>query len=454
MSNFQVFSFPSSVGYSVFIIGYSFFPYFARLILIYSVKLTLVVLGFAALMALIIAFLIKPFQRRLQELYMAEGKRQGMLVETIHGIKTVKSLALEPAQKRKWNDTAAFAISRYFNVGKISLTAKTFSQLLEKLMVVAIIWIGAMAVFNKEMTVGALIAFQMLSGRVTGPLVRLVSLIHEYQQTALSIKMLGQVMNSPTERQGRGVHQPLRGEVEFEDITFKYLPDSAPAVKDFSLHLSAGMTLGIVGRSGSGKTTLTKLMQGLYQLQEGLIKFDGIDLREIDRAHLRSSIGVVLQENFFFHGTIRDNIALTKKDASMEEIVYVARLAGAEEFIQKLPRGFDSILEENACNLSGGQRQRLAIARALLTNPKILIFDEATSALDPESEELIRKNLKMICRNRTVIIVSHRLSMITGADNIIVLDEGLMVETGTHAALVRKPGIYSDFWRQQMGGGA
>ncbi len=424
---------------------------FIPFLLIYSVKLTLIVLGFAAMMALVIAFLIKPFRKRLQELYLAEGKRQGMLVETIHGINTVKSLALEPAHKRKWNDTAAYAITRYFRVGKISLTAKTFSQLLEKVMVVTIIWVGAMDVFDKEMTVGALIAFQMLSGRVTGPLVKLVSLIHEYQQTALSVKMLGQVMNSPAEKASSGIRQPLRGEISFENITFNYTPEAPPAVKNFSLHVPAGTTLGIVGRSGSGKTTLTKLLQGLYPLQSGIIKFENVDIREIDRAHLRSNIGVVLQDNFFFQGTIRENIALTKKDATMEEIVYAARMSGSDEFIQKLPKSFDSELEENASNLSGGQKQRLAIARALLTNPKIIIFDEATSALDPESEELIRKNLRMICRNRTVIIVSHRLSMITAADNIIVLDNGEMIMSGSHKELVGKPGVYREFWQQQMG---
>ncbi len=426
---------------------------FIPFMLIYSVKLTLIVIGFTLLMAMVVAFLIKPFQRRLEELYLAEGKRQSMLVEAVNGIRTVKSLALEPAQKRKWNDTAAYAITRYFRVGQISLTAKTFSQFLEKIMVVAIIWIGAIAVFDKEMTVGALIAFQMLSGRVSSPLVRLVSLIHEYQQTALSVKMLGNVMNTPSEdRGGGGVRQPLQGGITLDNITFQYLPDSPPALKEVSLDIVPGSTIGIVGRSGSGKTTLTKLLQGLYPLQNGIIKFDGIDLKEIDRAHLRSSIGIVLQENFFFHGSVRENIAMTRKDASMEEVVYAARLAGAEEFIQKLPKGFDSVLEENASNLSGGQRQRLAIARALLNNPRILIFDEATSALDPESEELIRRNLKRICRNRTVIIVSHRLSMITEADNIIVLDNGKLTDSGNHRTLVSRPGIYREFWQQQMGG--
>jgi ATP-binding cassette subfamily B protein len=424
---------------------------FIPFMLIYSVKLTMIVLGFALLMALVIAALIKPFQSRLHELYQAEGKRQGMLVEAIHGIRTVKSLAIEPVQEKSWNDSTAFAITRYFRVGKISLTAKTISQFLEKSMTVAIIWVGALAVFDKEMSVGALIAFQMLSGRVTAPLVRLVSLIHEYQQTALSVRMLGNVMNTPRESAGGGVHNPLRGDISFENITFRYTPDTPEVIKQFELNIPAGVSLGIVGRSGSGKTTLTKLLQGLYPLQNGLIKIDGIDIKEIDKAHLRTSIGVVLQDNYFFHGSVRENICLTKKNASMEEVFYATRLAGADEFIQQLPKGYDSVLEENASNLSGGQKQRLAIARALLTNPPILIFDEATSALDPESESIIQDNLQKICKGRTVIIISHRLSMVHDSDMILVMDKGEKEALAPHAELVRKAGVYREFWLQQMG---
>ncbi len=424
---------------------------FLPVLFFYSGKLTAVVLLFTFLMALVIAALIKPFQRRLEELYQAEGRRQGMLVETIHGARTVKSLAVEPVLQRRWNDTAAYAISRYFRVAKISMTARTLSSWLERLMSVCIIWVGALAVFDGELSVGALIAFNMLAGRVTGPLVHIVGLVHEYQQTALSVRMLGVVMNTPSEQVGGGIRQPLRGEITFENVRFQYLPDAPPAVVDFSYTIHPGSTVGLVGRSGSGKSTITKLMQGMYPLQQGIIKYDGIDLREIDRSHLRSQIGIVLQDSYFFHGTIRENLTITRKDATMEEVIYAARVAGAEEFIQALPRGYDSVLEENASNLSGGQRQRLAIARALLPNPRILIFDEATSALDPESETLIRRNLKQIARNRTVFIISHRLSILCRADDIVVLDKGRMMEHGTHKTLLAQGGIYADFWHQQMG---
>ena len=424
---------------------------FLPFLLFYSVKLTLVVLFFTFLMAMVIAVLIKPFQARLEELYMAEGKRQGMLVETINGIRTVKSLALEPTQQRKWNDTAAFAITRYFRVAKISLTARTISQLLEKFMFIAVIWIGANSVFDGELTVGALIAFQMLSGRVTAPLVRIVGLVHEYQQTALSVRMLGVVMNTPKEQVGGSLQHKLRGELSLENLKFQYTADGPVVINNFNLHIAPGMTVGLVGRSGSGKTTVTKLIQGLYPLQGGIIKFDGIDIREIDSSCLRSNIGVVLQDNYFFHGTIKENLSVTKKDATMEEIIYVARMAGADEFIQRMSKGYESLLEENASNLSGGQRQRLAIARALLPNPRILIFDEATSALDPESETMIRRNLKMIARNRTVFIISHRLSVLCRADNIVVMDKGEIVEQGNHKSLIAANGLYASFWNQQMG---
>jgi ATP-binding cassette subfamily B protein len=423
---------------------------FIPFLLLYSAKLTLVVLGYSALMALVIACLIKPFQRRLNELYQAEGKRQSMLVESIHGIRTVKSLSLEPVEEKYWDDSTAYAIKSYFKVGKISISAKSISQVLEMLMTITVIWLGAHLVFAHEITIGALIAFQMLAGRVTGPLVKLVGLIHEYQQIALSVRMLGVVMNAPAEPTGGGVRNPLRGNITYENVSFQYRPDTPLVIRNFTVEIAQGSTIGIVGRSGSGKTTLTKLIQSLYPVTQGLIRIDGIDIREIDKVHLRSSIGVVLQENYFFSGTVRENISLTKRNASQEEIIYVAKLAGADEFIQKLQRGYDTVLEENASNLSGGQKQRLAIARALLTNPPILIFDEATSALDPESECVIRKNLKAISRGRTVLIVSHRLSIVSHADRILIIDDGELSASGTHRELLAQPGTYREFWKQQM----
>ncbi|MBQ9336418.1 MAG: peptidase domain-containing ABC transporter [Lentisphaeria bacterium] len=423
---------------------------FIPFLLCYSVPLTLIVLAFTLLMALVIASLIKPFQRRLDELYQAEGKRQSMLVESIHGIRTVKSLSLEPVERKAWDNSTAYAIKSYFRVGKISMTAQSISQMLEMMMSICVIWAGAHLYFEHIITIGALIAFQMLANRVTGPLVKMVGLIHEYQQIALSVKMLGVVMNARPEPAGGGVRNPIRGGIEFQHVSFRYRPDLPQTITDFSLEIKPGQTIGLVGRSGSGKTTVTKLLQGLYDVQQGLIKIDGIDIRELDKIHLRRNLGVVLQENYFFSGTIRENIAMPKQNATLEEIIYVAQLAGADEFIQKLPKGYDTVLEENASNLSGGQRQRLAIARALLTNPPILIFDEATSSLDPESEEVIRRNLGAIARGRTVIIVSHRLSIVCHADKIVSIDSGKITAVGSHKELMEQPGIYREFWNQQM----
>ncbi|MDR6754966.1 ATP-binding cassette subfamily B protein [Mycoplana sp. BE70] len=424
---------------------------FVPILLLYSVKLTFVVLGFALLVGLVVMMLVGPFQRRLQALYRVEGERQALLVETVHGMRTVKSLALEPRQRQVWDDRSAETISVRFRVDKISSIAQAITGLLEKLMSVAIIGLGALDVFSGAMTIGALVAFNMLAGRVSGPLVQIVTMVHEYQEVALSVRMLGEIMNQRREQagRGRGIRPEFSGKIEFDRVTFRYVPENAPALDDVSFTVPAGSVFGIVGKSGSGKTTVTRLIQGLYQNQQGLVRIDGYDNREIDLVHLRSSIGVVLQDNFLFRGSVRENIAAAKPDASIEEIVDVARIAGAEEFIERLPRGFETMLEENAANLSGGQKQRLAIARALLTNPKLLILDEATSALDPDSEAIIRENLSKIAKGRTVIIVSHRLSTLVDADAILVVERGKVADIGRHDQLVSRCMTYRHLWSQQ-----
>ncbi|MCO5064177.1 MAG: peptidase domain-containing ABC transporter [Rhizobiaceae bacterium] len=425
---------------------------FIPVLLLYSVKLTMVVLGFTALVGLTVFMLIGPFQRRLQKLYQAEGERQALLVETVHGMRAVKSLALEPRQRRVWDDQSAQSISERYHVEKISALAQSLTGLLEKLMGIAIIVIGALDVFAGAMTVGTLVAFNMLANRVSGPLVQIVTMVHEYQEVSLSVRMLGEVMNQRPERfgMGTGLQPDIRGEIEFDAVSFHYGPDRAPALDDVSFRIEPGMVFGMVGRSGSGKTTITRMIQGLYPVQNGLVKIDGADCREIDLVHLRKSIGVVLQDSFLFKGTVRDNIAIAKPGATLDEIASAARLAGAEEFIERLPRGLETELEENGSNLSGGQKQRLAIARALITDPKLLIFDEATSALDPDSEAIIRQNLRRIAEGRTVIIVSHRLSTLTDADAILVMERGKVSDIGRHDELVSRCMTYRHLWNQQM----
>jgi ATP-binding cassette subfamily B protein len=424
---------------------------FVPVLLLYSVKLTLVVLGFACLVGLIVLVLVSPFRKRLKALYEAEADRQALLVETVHGMQTVKSLALEPRQRRVWDERSAASISLRFRVDKISSAAQSLTGLVEKLMNVAIIALGALDVFNGAMTIGALVAFNMLAGRVSGPLVQIVTMVHEYQEVALSVRMLGEIMNQRPEQFGRGsgLQPALGGRIDFQDVSFRYAPDAPLALDDVSFSIPENSVFGIVGKSGSGKTTVTRLIQGLYPIQKGLLRIDGIDCREIDLTHLRKSIGVVLQDNFLFRGTVRENIAATRPDASVEEIAEAARVAGADEFIERLPRGLETLLEENAANLSGGQRQRLAIARALITNPRILIFDEATSALDPDSEAIIRENLRKIAEGRTVIIVSHRLSTLADADAILVIERGRIADLGRHDQLLSRCMTYRHLWNQQ-----
>lgn len=424
---------------------------FLPVLFFYSVKLALIVLTFTAVIAGVVFSLVPTFRSRLQALYTAEADRQAMLVETIQGMRTVKSLAMEPQRRRDWEDRSAKAVDMHFRVGKISMTAHTAMSFLEKAMLVTVIAVGAHAVFDQTLTVGSLIAFQMISSRVVSPLVQIVSLVHEYQESALSVKMLGEIMNRPAEglRESGGLEPELKGRIEFEGVTFRYAPNLPPAIDKLTFNIPAGKVLGVVGRSGSGKTTLTRLIQGLYPVQEGVIRFDGVDMREIDLAHLRKHIGVVLQDNFLFSGTVRENIAVTQPTASFDAIVEAARFAGADEFIERLPQGYDTLLEENGANLSGGQKQRLAIARALLPKPRILILDEAASALDPESEAIFMNNLSGLAAGRTVIIVSHRLSTLTTADAIMVMHRGVIVDAGRHDELIKRCKIYAHLWQQQ-----
>ena len=424
---------------------------FLPILFAYSVPLALVVLVFALLIGAIIMAMVPTFQHRLNALYAAEGQRQAMLVETVHGMRTVKALAIEPSQRKIWDQRSAESISMHFRVGQLSITGAAITDFLGKLLPVVIIVLGAQMIFDQTMTVGALIAFQMMSGRVVAPLISMVGLVNDYQETALSVRMLGEVMNrAPEGRPGAiGLRPQLVGEISFDEVTFKYPGATAMALNKASFTIHAGTVVGIVGRSGSGKTTLTKLIQGLYPLQGGLVRFDGIDAREIELSHLRRQVGVVLQENFLFRGTVRENLIATKPDASFEEIVEAAQASGADEFIERLPQGYDTLLEENASNLSGGQKQRLSIARSLIAKPRILILDEAASALDPESEAIFMKNLSRIAVGRSVIMISHRLSTLVNANAIMVMQNGQLMDSGTHKELLTRSETYQHLWNQQ-----
>ena len=397
---------------------------FLPLLFTYSVTLALIVLGFTLAIGSVIAVLLPTFRERLDRLNLAEGKRQGLLVETIHGMRTVKALAIEPTQRKNWDQMSAEAINAHFRVSRLAISGNMVTDILGKMMPIVIIFIGAQGVFDQT--------------------------INEYQSTALSIRMLAEIMDRPPEGHSSGGLRPrLQGQITFEDVTFRYPGGSVNALDHTSFTIPAGSVIGIVGRSGSGKTTLTKLIQGLYSIQEGLVRFDGVDAREIDLAHLRRQIGVVLQENFLFRGTIRENLTLTKPDATPEEIVAAAQAAGADEFIERLPRGYDTLLEENGSNLSGGQKQRLSIARSLLAKPNILILDEAASALDPESEAIFIRNLSQIAVGRTVVMISHRVSTLVNANLILVMQQGRLSDAGTHKELLARCETYQQLWNQQ-----
>jgi ATP-binding cassette subfamily B protein len=426
-------------------------PILLFMLLFYSSMLTLVVLGFSAAMACVIAVMLPTFRTHLNHLYQAEGARQAHLIETIHGMRTIKSLCMEKLQHNAWDTKVAAAVKRHTAVGRFGALANVFTGTLDKCMQISILGLGAQSVFDGNMTIGALVAFNMLSSRVSGPLVQMVALINEFQETALSIKMLGTVMDHPLERDPNfsGVRPEITGELEFDNVIFSYPGAATPALDQISFKVEEGQMIGVVGRSGSGKTTVTRLIQGIHVPQSGLMRLNGFDIRQIDLPHLRRSIGVVLQDNFLFRGTIRENIAATKPDASLAEIAEAARLAAADEFIERLPRSYDTVIEEGASNLSGGQRQRIATARALLMKPRLLIFDEATSALDPESEALVQANLSEMARGRTMIIVSHRLSSLVQADAILVLEQGRVMDLAPHSVLVDRCEIYAHLWQQQ-----
>jgi ATP-binding cassette subfamily B protein len=417
----------------------------------YSPKLTVVVIGFSLIIGALLAVAAPYFKRKLKNLYIAEGERQANLVEMITGMRTVKTLAIEPLQIKNWDRLTSQTTLLGFDVGKFSNSIQTFSLFMQKSLILVIPWLGADLVISGAMSVGALVAFNMLANRVTGPLVQLVTIISDAQEIKLSVEMLGNVMNARPERLAsvRGLMPQIRGNISLQNVTFRYPGANTDALINANLKMGVGASLGIVGKSGSGKSTLARIIQGLYIPQVGLVQIDGLDIREIDLPHLRKSIGTVLQENYYFRGTVRENIGLTKPQATFEEIVSASMLAGADEFVKKLPQGYDTMLRENASNLSGGQKQRLAIARALLTRPSIMIMDEATSALDAESEAIIQENLAKISQNRTMIIISHRLSMLSNCAKILVMDEGRFVDLGTHDELMARCLMYRDLWLRQ-----
>ena len=425
---------------------------FIAVLFAYSTTLTLVVL-LSIPCYLIIAVLIRPILRdKINERFNTGAASQQFLVESIFGIQTLKAAAVEPILRSEWEERLAAYVKTSFEAVVLSSVGQNAIQYVSKVTTAAVLFFGAKAVIDNELTVGGLIAFNMIMNQVTAPILRLSQLWQDFQQVQISVQRLGDILNSAPESQRLASVNlpPAQGEVSIKGMSFRYRPDQANVLSDIDLVIPAGQVIGIVGPSGSGKSTLTKLIQRLYRPERGQILIDGIDIGQVDTAWLRRQIGVVLQENTLFNRTIHDNIALANPGMQRAHVISAARLAGADEFISKLPLGYDTPIEERGANLSGGQRQRIAIARALATQPRILILDEATSALDYESERIIQSNMRQIGQGRTVIIIAHRLAAVRRCDRIIAIENGKIVEEGTHRELVSRPdSVYGKLWRIQ-----
>jgi subfamily B ATP-binding cassette protein HlyB/CyaB len=419
---------------------------------LYSTTLTLIVL-ISIPCYILIAALIRPALRtRINERFNRSALSQQFLVESVVGVQTLKAAAVEPMLKNQWEEKLASYVKTSFNAVMLATLGQNAIQYVSKATTALVLYFGALAVIDGELSVGALIAFNMIMGQATAPILRLSQLWQDFQQVQISVDRLGDILNAPPEARqiGTAALPPAKGRIRIVSLDFRYRIDEPEILKGISLDIPEGQVIGIVGPSGSGKSTLTKLIQRLYRPERGQILLDGIDISQVDTAWLRRQIGVVLQENMLFNRTIHDNIALADPAMPRAVVLAAARLAGADEFISRMPLGYDTMIEERGANLSGGQRQRIAIARALATRPRILIFDEATSALDYESERIIQTNMRSICKGRTVIIIAHRLAAVRNCDRIISIKDGRIVEDGSHNTLLSNPeGLYARLWRMQ-----
>ncbi|ULK97093.1 type I secretion system permease/ATPase [Bradyrhizobium sp. I71] len=436
------------------IIDLSFSVVFIAVLVFYSPTLALIVLASLPVYVAISAGATPLFQRRLDEKFQLGAENQAFLVESVTAMETLKAMAVEPQMQRRWEQQLAGYVAASFRVISLANVSSQSVQLVNKLVSVAILYFGARFVMSGDLTVGELVAFNLISGRISAPVLRLAQTWQDFHQARLSIARLGDILNTepePVYSPGKMALSTIRGDIAFEQVTFRYRIDGPEILRDVQLHIPARQVIGIVGSSGSGKSTLAKLVQRLYIPERGRVLVDGIDLTQVDPAWLRRQIGVVLQDSVLFNCSIRDNIAFADPATSTERVIEAATMAGAHNFILQLPNGYDTVVGERGSSLSGGQRQRIAIARALVTDPRILIFDEATSALDYESEHIVQQNMAKIVQGRTVLIIAHRLSALRMADRIITIEEGRLVEDGPHQDLVKRGGRYSKLYRLQSG---
>ncbi|MCM1101533.1 MAG: type I secretion system permease/ATPase [Clostridium sp.] len=437
------------------LIDLGFVTVYVVVLYFYSVPLAVIVTASIPVFALLSLVVTPLFKRSLDEKFAAGANAQSFLVESVTGIQTVKSFALEENFEEKWGDLQADYVKAGYKTSMISSASGSVANFVRSVVDLIVLVQGAQLVIAGTLSIGQLVAFRMLASRVSGPVLRLVQLWQEYQQASLSVERIGDIFNSPVELTGRNAAQTmpeLQGRIRFEKVWFRYRADTADVLKGMSFEILAGRIVGLVGRSGSGKSTVSKLIQRLYIPQNGRISIDGMDLSVLNPVFLRDRIGVVLQENFMFNGSVAENICIHCPGRSIEEIMEAAKIAGAHDFIMELQEGYDTVIGEKGVSLSGGQKQRVAIARAIIHDPKILIFDEATSALDYESERIIQNNMREICRGRTVLIIAHRLSTLRIADEIMVMERGEIVERGDHETLLERDGLYAYLYHQQLRG--
>ncbi|AKG22390.1 type I secretion system permease/ATPase [Calothrix sp. 336/3] len=425
---------------------------YLALMFYYNIPLTLVALGVLPLFAILTLTATPILRNWLNETFNRSADSQSFLVETVTGIHSVKAHAAEPVARDRWEGLFARFIRTGFKASTTSNISSNIGDFLTNFSNLLILWFGAKLVIENKLTIGQLIAFQMLSGRVTGPLLRLVQLWQNLQQVLLSVDRIGDILNvAPEAEPGTGlVLPPLKGQISFDQVFFRYRSQTEPVLRGISFHTEPGQFIGIVGRSGSGKSTLSKLLQRLYQIESGRILIDGFDIKSADLASLRQQIGVVLQEDFLFNGSILENITLGNPEITSEEVVEAARLAVAHDFISELPQGYESNVGERGTALSGGQRQRIALARLFLSQAPVLILDEATSALDSETEQQVLQNLQKVSQGRTVFLIAHRFAPLKRADLILVMEKGVIAERGTHTELLQQKGLYWSLYQRQQ----
>lgn len=422
----------------------------------YSKTLSYIILAIVPLIVVIYAFATPIFKKRLDKKYYDGAELQSFIVESMNGIHTIKAFALEPKMDEKWEDIAAEYVNTSFKTKKLVYTINDTVSFLQKIQDIIVIAVGAILVIERKLTIGELVAFRMIASRITSPLLRFVQMWQDYQQMSLSINRVSDIFLNPIEykdEESSSMELPnLKGNIRFENVDFRYQVNQPLVLKNITFEIYPNQIIGVIGRSGSGKSTLSKLLQRLYVPEGGKIYFDDIDTSVINPSWLRRQIGVVLQENFIFNGTVKENIAITNPSADFEIIQRVSKISGAHDFIMGLEKGYNTLIGEKGVGISGGQKQRLAIARALVSDPRILIFDEATSALDYESERIIQNNLKLICKGRTVIIIAHRLSTLKDCDYIMSIDKGKIIEFDKPGNLLTQEKSFYKYLMEQQGG--